>query len=230
MDSDRALSCPQPWRAPDGTVHSSGVPDGKVATVEEEGGGGLLLPSRQARVAAGVVLVILGLVFGGLAAFLIVRGGMPTSLGGGVLGVLALLLLAAGVFALRRKPRTTGILLTPDHVVINWVHPAVRLAWDDITEIRPLGLRIGRANTGLSHNYVGVVSRQSDAANVRMRKVAARFGKDVTCALPMRSLDVDQLVVLHTLTFYLDNPDSRAELAGPDAVRRVREVRFRLPE
>jgi hypothetical protein len=211
-------------------MHSSGEPGGLVATVEEDGGQGLLLPSRQARVAAGVLLVVVGLALGGLTAYLIIHGGVPATLGGVVLGVLGLLLIAAGVFALRRKPRTTGILLTPEHLVINWVHPAVRVPWDDITEIRPLGMRIGRANTGPSHNYIGVVSRESDAANTRMRKLAAKFGKDVTCALPMRSLDIDQLVVLHTLAFYLDNPDARAELGGQDAVRRVREVRLRSPE
>ncbi|WP_436501926.1 hypothetical protein [Actinokineospora sp. HUAS TT18] len=230
MDSDRALSCPQPWRAPDGTVHSSGVPGGQVSTVAEDGGGGLLLPSRQARVAAGVLLVVAGLALGGVTALLIVFGGVIAMFGAVVFGILGLLLLAAGVFALRRKPRTTGVLLTPEHVVINWVHPAVRVPWSDISEIRPLCLRIGRANTGPSQNFVGVVSHNSETMNTRMRKAAEKFGKDVACALPMRSLDVDQLVVLHTLTFYLDNPDARAELAGPDAVRRVREVRLRSPE
>jgi hypothetical protein len=225
MDDDRVLSCPQPWRAADGSPRPSGTPTGAPVTVDDEAGTGLLLPSRQVRVAAGVILIVIGAGLG-VAGGLMITHGVAATLGGVVLGVLGLLLLAAGAFSLRRKHHTTGILLTPEQVVLNWVHPAIRLPWQDITEIRPLGLRVGRARTSLSHNYLGVVTRDHDSGNVRMRKVASKFGKDLACALPMRTIDVDQLVVLHTVTFYLDNPDARAELAGPDAVLRVREVRL----
>ncbi|MBC6448988.1 hypothetical protein [Actinokineospora xionganensis] len=185
---------------------------------------GLLIPARQARVAAGIILIIFGLGLGGLAALLIIRGGVGPTVGAVVLGILGVLLLAAGFFALKRKQRMVGILLTPDHIALTWVHPVVRLPWQDLTEVRPLSLRIGRSRTGPTQNYLGLIS--AVAADTRMRKVAAKFGRDVACAVPMRSMDLDQLVVLHTLQFYLDNPDARAELSGEDAVRRVREGRF----
>lgn len=223
---DRSLPCPQPWRAADGSAQPSGMPTGAAAAARFDGVPGLLIPARQARVAAGVVLILVGLALGGLAALLIMRGGVGPTVGAVVLGILGVLLLAAGFFALKRKQRTVGILLTPDHIALTWVHPVVRLDWQDITEIRPLSLRIGRSRTGPTQNYLGIICTNARAADTRMRKVAAKFGPDVACAVPMRSMNLDQLVVLHTLRFYLENPDARAELAGDDAVRRVRERRF----
>ncbi|MGH3863734.1 hypothetical protein [Actinokineospora sp.] len=223
---DRSLPCPRPWLAADGTAQPSGTPSGAACAATVDGVAGLLIPARQARIAAGIVLIIVGLGLGGLAALLIIRGGVGPTVGAVVLGILAALLLAAGFFALKRKQRIVGILLTPDHIALTWVHPVVRVPWQGITEIRPLSLRIGRSRTGPSQNYLGVVSTEAASADTRMRKVAAKFGRDVACAVPMRNMGIDQLVVLHTLRFYLDNPDARAELSGEDAVRRVREGRF----
>ncbi|SDH46601.1 hypothetical protein SAMN05192558_102191 [Actinokineospora alba] len=223
---DRSLPCPRPWRAADGSPQPSGTPTGAATAATFDGVPGLLIPARQARVAAGVVLIIVGLGLGGLSALLIIRGGVGPTLGAVVLGILGVLLLLAGFFALKRKQRMVGILLTPDHVALTWVHPVVRLPWHDITEIRPLSLRIGRSKTAPTQNYLGLITTDAAAADTRMRKVAAKFGRDVACAVPMRTMDIDQLVVLHSLRFYLENPDARAELSGDDAVRRVREGRF----
>ncbi|RLK55348.1 hypothetical protein CLV68_4833 [Actinokineospora cianjurensis] len=221
MDRVHALPCPQPWRRTDGSPNPAGVPSGVVATVEAEGAAGLLLPTRPATVAAGVVLVLVGLGLAVPGGLLIAGGGGLAVVGGVVLGLLGLLLLAAGVFALTRKQRDSGIVLTPEHVVLTWVRPVVRVPWASITEVRPLALRVGRSKGALSQNYLGFAARDHDVTGDRMRKVAVKFGPDLVCAVPMRTLDLDQLVVLHALRFYLANPHHRAELTGDDAVRRV---------
>ncbi|WP_146108410.1 hypothetical protein V5P93_001604 [Actinokineospora auranticolor] len=226
MDRAETLPCPQPWRRADGTPNPAGSPAGDALTVAADGSPGLLLPSRPATIAAAVVLIVAGLVLGGSAALLIVNGGGLAATAGVVLALLGLLLLAAGVFALTRKQREVGIVLTPDHVVLNWVRPEVRLPWEAITEFRPVSLRLGRSGNANRQNYLGVAAHHHHVeVDSRMRKVAVRFGPDLVCAVPMRTVDLDQLVVLHTLRFYLDNPGHRAELAGGDAVARVREGR-----
>ncbi|GLW95895.1 hypothetical protein [Actinokineospora globicatena] len=221
MDRVHALPCPQPWRKTDGSPNPAGAPTGAAATVETEGAAGLLLPTRPATVAAGVVLVLIGLALAVPGGLLIAGGGGLAVFAGVVLGLLGLLLLAAGVFALTRKQGDSGIVLTPEHVVLTWVRPVVRVPWTTITEVRPLALRVGRTKGALSQNYLGLAARDHDVTGDRMRKVAVRFGPDLVCAVPMRTLDLDQLVVLHALRFYLANPQHRAELAGEDAVRRV---------
>ncbi|GAA3054447.1 hypothetical protein [Actinokineospora globicatena] len=221
MDRVHALPCPQPWRKTDGSPNPAGAPTGAAATVETDGAAGLLLPTRPATVAAGVVLVLIGLALAVPGGLLIAGGGGLAVFAGVVLGLLGLLLLAAGVFALTRKQGDSGIVLTPEHVVLTWVRPVVRVPWTTITEVRPLALRVGRTKGALSQNYLGLAARDHDVTGDRMRKVAVRFGPDLVCAVPMRTLNLDQLVVLHALRFYLANPQHRAELAGEDAVRRV---------
>ncbi|WP_139190568.1 hypothetical protein [Actinokineospora iranica] len=223
MDNAAAppLPCPQPWRTPDGAPNAGKTPTGSARIVDADGAPGLLLPSRPTTVAAGVLLIVVGACFAVLGGLLIAGESVIGAVGGVVLGLLGVLLLAAGGFALRRKPRAVGIVLTPDHVVLNWLRPVVRLPWTSIIEIRPLALRMGRARTAPTRNYLGVVCREPGVVDERTRKAAARFGKDLACAVSMRSVDLDQLVVLHTLRFYLDNPPARAELAGEQAVVRV---------
>ncbi|WP_285508294.1 hypothetical protein [Actinokineospora sp. NBRC 105648] len=226
MDEQAAsLPCPQPWRRTDGTPNPAGTPSGAVAVVRTDDAAGVLLPSRPAAVAAGVVLVLVGLAMAVPGGLLIAGGPTLAVVAGVVLGLLGLLLLAAGVFALTRKQRDVGILLTPEHVVLNWVRPAVRVPWGSITEIRPLALRMGRKRGALSQNYLGVAAHEHSEEAERMRKVATRFGPDLLCAVSMRTVNVDQLVVLHTLRYYLANPSARTELAGEDAVQRIRAGR-----
>ncbi|WP_156893231.1 hypothetical protein [Actinokineospora enzanensis] len=230
MDRAPLLPCPHPWRRTDGSPQESGKPAGNALTVDSEGAAGLLLPTRPTTIAAGVVLIVVGLglmVPGGL---LIASGHLMLGIAGGVLGLLGLLFLAAGIFALTRKQREVGIVLTPDHVVLNWARPSVRLPWTSITEIRPVSLRMGRGRGAPSQNYLGVAAHGQGEVNDRMRKLAVRFGPDLVCAVSMRTVDLDQLVVLHTLRFYLDNPRARAELSGPDAVERVMSGRVAGPE
>lgn len=230
MDAS-SLPCPKQWRKPDGTPHREGNPLGSARTVDVDGALGLLLPSRQTARAAAVVLILVGAGLAALSGLLLAGDGVIAVLGGVVLGLLGVLLLAAGLFALvRSRSRKVGIVLTPDHVVLNWVRPAVRLPWDGVREIRPLVLRMGRSGASPTRHYVGVVADDPALVGPRMRKVGARFGPDVACAVAMSSVDVDQLVVLHTLRFYRDNPDARAELAGEAAVVRVRERRLRASE
>ncbi|GAA4415355.1 hypothetical protein ACFQV2_30565 [Actinokineospora soli] len=230
MDAMETLPCPKVWRRPDGTPRQESTPSGMVCTVAAHGETGLLFPSRGTRRAAAFVLVGVGLVLALLSGFLVTAEPVIAVVGGVVLGLLGVLLIAAGLFALRHRPLTTGLLMTPEGVALTWLRPAVRLGWDDIHEIRPLVLRMGRSAQAPSRHYVGVVSRGKPDVGERMRKVAVRFGPDVACAVPVGSLDVDQLVVLHTLAYYRDHPEARAELAGDAAVLRVREVRLRAPE
>ncbi|WP_157440601.1 hypothetical protein [Actinokineospora inagensis] len=210
-----ALPCPQPWRNAAGTANPAGAP----ATVEADGVPGLLLPSRTKTVAAGVILLVVGLVFGTLGGLLIAGGTLLVGIGGGILGVLGVMLAAAGVFALTRKQRAVGIVLTQEHIVLNWVRPAVRLPWATITEVRPLALRAGQSSP--SRSYLGLAARDLSHATEGMRRLAVKFGPDLACAVQMTTMDVDQLLVLHTLRYYLANPGARAELTGEEAVRRV---------
>ncbi|MBM7772664.1 hypothetical protein JOD54_002868 [Actinokineospora baliensis] len=221
MDRARTLPCPQPWRTTDGSANPAGSPSGAAASVSTEGADGLLLPTRPATLAAGVVLIVVGLLFAVPGGLLIAFGATLAVVAGVVLGLFGVLLFAAGVFALTRKQRDSGIVLTPEHVLLTWVRPVVRVPWATITEVRPLSLRMGRSKTALSQNYLGIAARDHGVTGDRMRKVAVRFGPDLVAAVPMRTLDLDQLVVLHALRYYHANPHARAELTGADAVRRV---------
>ncbi len=220
MNDARALPCPLPWRGPDGTPNPVKRTTGTATITEVDGVAGLLIPTRQPSRAAGIVLVVVGLVLGGLAALLFVLGGVALGFGGGVLGLLGLLLLLAGAFSLRGKPKKVGIVLTPGDVVLTWLRPVVRVPWDAISEVRPLAVRLGKARTSASRHYVGLIAKDVPVAD-RVRALAAKFGKDVTCVIAMGMMNIDQLVVLTILRYYRDNPDARAELGGPDAVRRV---------
>ncbi|WP_189213515.1 MULTISPECIES: hypothetical protein [Actinokineospora] len=222
----RTLPCPKPWRRPDGTPRQDTIPTGAACTVAVDGETGLLLPSRGTSRTAAFVLVGVGLALAVLSGFLVTASPVIAVAGGVVLGLLGVLLIAAGLFALKHRPVATGFMLTPDAVVLTWLRPVVRLPWDVISEIRPLALRMGRSPDAPSRNYLGLVSRGKPDVGERMRKVAVRFGPDVACAVPVGSLNVDQLVVLHTLEFYRDHPEARAELAGDAAVLRVREARL----
>ncbi|MGW5051982.1 hypothetical protein [Actinokineospora sp. NPDC004072] len=187
---------------------------------------GLLLPSRRTSRTAAFVLVGVGVGLAALSGFLVTAQPVIAVVGGVVLGLLGVLLIAAGLFALKHRPVSTGLVLTPEAVVLTWLRPAVRLPWDAISEVRPLAVRLGRSPEAPSRNYLGLASRSKVDVGERMRKVAVRFGPDVACAVAVGSLDVDQLVVLHTLAYYRDHPEARAELAGDAAVLRVREVRL----
>ena len=230
MDAMETLPCPQVWRRPDGTPRQDSVPTGAVCTVATASETGLLFPTKGTRRAAAFVLVGVGVVLALLSGFLVTADPVIAVVGGVVLGLLGVLLIAAGLFALRHRPLTTGLLLTPDGLSLTWLRPVVRLPWDAVHEIRPLTLRMGRSADAPSRNYLGVVSRGKPDVGDRMRKIALRFGPDVACAVPVGTLDVDQLVVLHTLAYYRDHPEARAELAGDAAVLRVRELRLRDAE
>ncbi|MCP2269904.1 hypothetical protein [Actinokineospora diospyrosa] len=221
MDRAHALPCPQPWRTTDGSPNPAGAPGGAATSVLTEGATGLLLPTRPTTLAAGVVLVLVGLLLAVPGGLLIAFGATLAVVAGVVLGLLGVLLLAAGVFALTRKQRDNGIVLTPEHVLLTWVRPVVQVPWSTITEVRPLSLRMGRAKTAPSQNYLGIAARDHAVTGERMRKVAVRFGPDLVAAVPMRTLDLDQLVVLHALRYYHANPHARTELTGADAVRRI---------
>lgn len=224
VDTDDAMDrvpCPQPWRKADGTVNPAGDPAGRVLTAEVDGTRGLLLPVRQSTTAAVAVLAVLGVALLVLAAFLFAAGGVVAVIGG-VLAVLFGLLVVISCVAALRKPRTAaGLLLTPDGLLLNWATPPVRLPWAQVREVRPVAVRLGRANTSASLNYLGVVTADPDAAGERHRGQAERFGKDLAFALSTRTLLVDQLVALRALTHYLDHPEHRAELGTGAAVTRL---------
>ena len=230
METMESLPCPKVWRRPDGTPRQDSVPRGAACTVVVGGESGLLLPSRRTSRTAAFVLVGVGVVLAALSGFLVTGDAVIGVVGGVVLGLLGVLLIAAGLFALKHRPAATGLVLTPEGIALSWLRPAVRLPWEAISEIRPLALRMGRGPEAPSRNYLGVVANGRPDVGERMRKVATRFGPDVACAVQVGTLDVDQLVVLHTLMYYRDHPDARAELGGDAAVLRVREVRLRDAE
>ncbi|MGX7824724.1 hypothetical protein ACTG9Q_06500 [Actinokineospora sp. 24-640] len=222
-----ALPCPKLWRSPDGTPRQDAVPTGTPCTAAIDGETGLLLPTKATSRKAAYVLVGVGAALAVLSGLLVTGSAVIGVVGGVVLGLLGVLLIAAGLFALRKRPAATGFVLTPTAVVLTWSRPVVRLPWDGITEVRPLSLRLGRAPESASRNYIGLCTRERLAVGERMTKLARRFGPDVACAVPVASVNVDQLVVLHTLAYYRDHPEARAELAGEDAVVRVQESRLR---
>lgn len=230
MERMESLPCPKVWRRPDGTPRQETSPRGVVCTVAQDGESGLLLPAKATSKNAVYMLLGVGIVLAVLSGFLVTGTAVIGVVGGVVLGLLGVLLIAAGLFALKHRPSASGVVLTPDGVALTWLRPAVRLPWDEISEIRPLSLRMGRSPDAPSRNYLGVVSRGKLDVGERMRRVAVRFGPDVACAVPVGSLDVDQLLVLHAIAYYRDNPDARAELLGEDAVLRVREARLRAAE
>lgn len=230
MDAMESLPCPKVWRRPDGTPRQDSTPRGAVCTVVQDGVSGLLLPTRATSKAAVYVLLGVGIALAVLSGFLVTGTAAIGVVGGVVLGLLGVLLIAAGLFARKHRPVATGLVLTPDAIALTWLRPAVRLPWDEISEFRPLSLRMGRSPDAPRRNYLGLVCTTKPNVGERMRKVAVRFGPDVACAVPVGSIDIDQLVLLHALAYYRDNPDARSELAGDAAVLRVREARLRAAE
>ncbi|OLR91494.1 hypothetical protein [Actinokineospora bangkokensis] len=215
------MDLPPAWRKPDGTANPGGDPTGRARQAEIGGETGLLLPTRQAGAGAGIGLLVLGALLVVGAVFLVLSENTLVAVGGWVLGLLGALFVAAGVFALRGGTRAVGVLLTPEHVVLNWSPPPVKVPWSQVREVRPVAIRFGRANTRPTANYLGVATVTEGVAGGRHRSLAARFSRDLSAAVPMRLMLVDQLVVLRAFHHYLAHPDDRAELATPAAVERV---------
>ncbi|WP_424188898.1 hypothetical protein ACOBQX_11350 [Actinokineospora sp. G85] len=204
-----------PWR------DQEPVPTGRVVSAEVDGKRGLLIPVRQAKTQAGIILLIVGLVFLGLAAWGLTGGASFGVVAGVAAALIGLLLFASGVFALRKPKGHNGLLLSPEGMTLAWFPPTVTVPWEQVTDVRPVVLRMGKSKGALVHNYLGVAATPRDAAGSRLRGTAARFAPDLAFVIAMRTVAVDQRLVLKAVRHYHTNPGDRAELGTDAAVTRV---------
>ncbi|NCT90307.1 hypothetical protein GXB85_04985 [Cellulomonas sp. APG4] len=162
----------------------------------------------------GVALVLGGL---GLAA----RG----DAGFGVAGVLVgVVLLAVAVRQLRAwvatRARPSVLVLTPQGLVQRTARSAVEIAWRDIVSVVPSGDRD-------PHLLVVVAHRAGAAAPVEPH-ARRRPGQDRLAPhlrVPAAEVDVDPVLLLAVLQWYLEHPEARPELTSPAGLERVRGAR-----
>ena len=167
---------------------------------------------------AGTFFVVAGLVTGSVE--------VPAQ---GIVGLFFLILIAILLPYLcyrvvgARLWQPTAIVLTPTHLVSTWAHPDTAIPWDDVADIQPRAVSLGRL-LELSKERIIVVTA-SDLTRVigisDRARASSRTGAQRGLVIAVRSSGADPVLLLDALQYYLANPDKRSELAGADGLERI---------
>ncbi|GAB2865714.1 hypothetical protein [Nocardioides pacificus] len=191
---------------------------------------GLLLPVQpmKATVLAVIgVLAVVSLAMAGWMAAELVRGREWVLL----VGILLLggvgLLFAAGTIGGLRSRRTPdkGVVLLPDGVLLRTRTDPELLGWDEIAAVRAHWTRLARVWPPMPddqiRNWLTFERTPLSAAHARRDQLALLSGSP-SPSVAVEDLAMDPHVVLEAAQYYLATPAARGELAGEQALARLR--------
>lgn len=200
---------------------------GSLRTVSMSGQPGILIPVRRMRldVIASLFLLAAGFLFGAaVLVYVTIDKEKPVvAIGVFVLGAIGFVCGkgASAAFAAHRRAHL-GIVLTPDHVVMETAVPVLIIPWAQVSAFRTFSLQTSMSTVfAIVQNWIAVAVRdptQVPNAEKPAALLARRFTPGVVAVLTTRQLAVDPQRALDLLHFYLDNPEARAEL-GTDRPR-----------
>ena len=131
-----------------------------------------------------------------------------------------------GLVALVRRGwgRRWRVLLTPTAVVVAAGGARTVVPWDAIRQVRATEVTTSVRGMTIREPLVGIDVHDPGAVRTgRLGRLLLplnrRLAADV--ALPVRTLDVDPDRLCQVLRHYLEHPEARAELAGPDGLARL---------
>ncbi|MEI2714046.1 MAG: hypothetical protein V9G04_12340 [Nocardioides sp.] len=188
--------------------------------------GGLLLPVRPFAPAGIAVFLIVGVFFVALALvalYAAVADQMYSFIIGFLLlgGVGAIFLTTAVMSVRQLRAGAGGIVADPEGIRLTSLSRDVwSVPWDQVTGIRAHWLRMAiglKMPTDSIANYLQIQAPEWTAPG-RLGRLGRTGGPN----LEVRSLAMDPYAALRVLTYYVEHPDARHELATDAAVARAR--------
>jgi hypothetical protein len=144
----------------------------------------------------------------------------------GTLG--AVLFLGGGIVMLIRNSRQVQTLtLLPEGVQATAAGTNSFVPWDAIAWVEAFDFTFYSRGFANHEPYVGIKATDPQRIEISktgrmLMKTNSMFGTDL--AYPVRTLNVEPALLLHALRYYLENPNSRPELGGPEALQRVEKL------